>query len=324
MTAAETKSTVRVAVTQAEPEWLELDKSVEKTLRLIKEAAENGAKLVAFPECWITGYPAWIWSRPVDFALTAAYIKNSLKVNSPQMELIRACAEENKINVCFGFSENDNDSLYIAQATIGSDGEIKMLRRKLKPTHMERTIFGDASGKNCLKNVVDAPGVGRVGALACWEHIQPLLKYHTVLQKEDFHIAAWPPVSPHDGGPGLWSMTTDGVRALSQTYAIESQSFVLHTTALITQKGIDRMGTTGGPLMSTPGGGNSAIIGPDGRKLSEDIPETEERILYADVNLDDILHAKGFVDVGGHYSRPDMLWLGVDDKEKKHLRALEE
>jgi nitrilase len=61
MTAAETKTTVRVAVTQAEPEWLDLDKSVEKTLRLIKEAAENGAKLVAFPECWITGYPAWIW-----------------------------------------------------------------------------------------------------------------------------------------------------------------------------------------------------------------------------------------------------------------------
>jgi nitrilase len=84
------------------------------------------------------------------------------------------------------------------------------------------------------------------------------------------------------------------------------------------------MGTTGGPLMSTPGGGNSAIIGPDGRKLSEDIPETQEGILYADVNLDDILYAKGFVDVGGHYSRPDMLWLGVDDKEKKHLRALEE
>jgi len=324
MTASETKpSTVRIAVTQAEPEWLDLDKSVEKTLRLIKEAAENGAKLVAFPECWITGYPAWIWSRPVDFALTAAYIKNSLKVNSPQMELIRACAEENKINVCFGFSENHNDSLYISQATIGSDGEIKMLRRKLKPTHMERTIFGDASG-NCLKNVVDAPGVGRVGALACWEHIQCLLKYHTILQKEDFHIAAWPPVSPHDGGPGLWSMTTDGVRALSQTYAIESQSFVLHATALITQKGIDLMGTTGGPLMSTPGGGNSAIIGPDGRKLSEDIPETEEGILYANVNLDDILHSKGFVDVGGHYSRPDMLWLGVDDKEKKHLRALEE
>jgi nitrilase len=62
MTTSETKpSTVRVAVTQAEPEWLDLDKSVEKTLRLIKEAAENDAKLVAFPECWITGYPAWIW-----------------------------------------------------------------------------------------------------------------------------------------------------------------------------------------------------------------------------------------------------------------------
>ncbi|KAM3065868.1 Carbon-nitrogen hydrolase [Clarireedia jacksonii] len=326
MAASETKSsTVRVGVTQSEPGWLDLNESVEKTLRLIKEAAENDAKLVAFPECWIPGYPAWIWTRPVDFALTATYIKNSLKVDSPQMELIRACAAENQINVCLGFSENRNDSLYISQATIGSDGEIKMLRRKLKPTHMERTIFGDASS-DCLKNVVDVPNVGRVGALACWEHLQPLLKYHTILQKEDIHIAAWPPVSPHDGGPDLWSMTTDGVRSISQTYAIESQSFVLHATALITQKGIERMGTSGGPplLMSRPGGGNSAIIGPDGRKISQDIPETEEGILYANLRLDDILHCKGFVDVGGHYSRPDMLWLGVDDKEKRHVRVLEE
>jgi len=70
------------------------------------------------------------------------------------MERIRNCATENNINVCLGFSENDNNSLYISQSIIGSDGEIRMLRRKIKATHMERTIFGDASG-DCLRNVVD-------------------------------------------------------------------------------------------------------------------------------------------------------------------------
>lgn len=84
------------------------------------------------------------------------------------------------------------------------------------------------------------------------------------------------------------------------------------------------MGTGTGALMNTPGGGSSAIFGPDGRKLSVDILETEEGIIYADLNLDDILKYKAFLDITGHYSRPDLLWLGVDDREKKHSRIREE
>jgi nitrilase len=88
------------------------------------------------------------------------------------METIRKAAADHKINVLLGFAENDGNSVYIAQCLIGTDGEIKMRRRKVKPTHMERTVFGDGSG-NSLKNVVEVDGVGRVGGLACWEHTQP-------------------------------------------------------------------------------------------------------------------------------------------------------
>lgn len=129
------------------------------------------------------------------------------------MAQLRACAAENTIVVSLGFSENHNDSLYISQATIGNDGEILMARRKLKPTHMERTVFGDASGGS-LNSVVEVQGVGRIGALACWEHAQPLLKYSTILQNEDFHVAAWPPVFEHGGGPGLWSMSREGLSCI--------------------------------------------------------------------------------------------------------------
>lgn len=80
------------------------------------------------------------------------------------------------------------------------------------------------------------------------------------------------------------------------------------------------MKTESGLILNSPGGGSSAIFGPDGRKLSEDIPETEEGILYADLDLDDVIKAKSFIDICGHYSRPDMLWLGVDDQEKRQLR----
>lgn len=125
------------------------------------------------------------------------------------MEKIRTCALENKINVVLGFSENDHGSLYIAQCLLTDNGEIKAKRRKFKATHMERTVFGDCTGDSLL-NVVDT-SVGRVGALSCWEHINPLLKYHTFHQRELFHVAAWPPVCHHSGGSELFSMSREGM-----------------------------------------------------------------------------------------------------------------
>jgi len=209
---------VRVAVTQAEPAWLNLHEAVDKTCALIEEAARDKADLVAFPELWIPGYPAWIWTRPVDFDLLNAYMKNSLVVDSDDMRKICKCAAQNSITVVMSFSENDNHSLYISQCTIGADGNIKMLRRKMKPTHMERTMFGDASGGS-LNNVVQTP-LARVGGLCCWEHIQPLLKYHTYHQREEIHVAAWPPLWPHSGGTDFWSMSKDG--KMSQQMKISS------------------------------------------------------------------------------------------------------
>jgi nitrilase len=160
----------------------------------------------------VTGVTDNSRSRSVDFDLTARYLQNSLKVESPEMQRIAECAQKNKIFVALGFSENFHDSAYIAQALIGSDGHILLNRRKLKPTHMERTIFGDASGDS-LKNVAETnSSLGRVGMLACWEHTQPLLKYHTYLQREAIHVAAWPPLWEHPGGPGLWSMGIEGTQ----------------------------------------------------------------------------------------------------------------
>ncbi|TVY71381.1 Arylacetonitrilase [Lachnellula suecica] len=279
-------------------------------------ATSNKAKLVTFPEAFVPGYPAWIWTRPVDPVLSTQYIKNSLVVSSPEMRTIQSCAASHGIVVSLGFSENDHNSLYIAQAIIDSDGKLLMKRRKIKATHMERTIFGDASGSSLL-NVVDT-GLGRrVGALACWEHAQPLLKYNTLQQREDIHCAAWPPIVTHQGGPDLWSLSLEGCRTLSQAYAIESQAFVLHSTTIIGQKGIDRMSTSAGLLMSTPGGGASTVFGPDGRQLTELLGPEEEGIVYADLQMDQAIFARSFLDVCGHYSRPDLMWLGVDTRERE-------
>lgn len=109
-----------------------------------------------------------------------------------------------------------------------------------------------------------------------------------------------------------------GCQCLSQTYAVESATFVLHCTSVITQKGIDALGTAGSPSFNAPGGGCSAVFGPDGRRLTKEIEATGEEIVYADLDMDLILAARCFVDACGHYSRPDLLWLGVDDREKSH------
>jgi nitrilase len=155
-------------------------------------------------------------SRPVDFELGVKYVENSISIDSPEFRRIQEAASENGIAVALGFSERAGDSVYIAQALISETGDIAMKRRKMKPTHMERTIFGDASG-DCLASVVKL-GMGEegreavsVGSLSCWEHIQPLLKYYTFSQGEQVHVAAWPPLYPcPDESPRLWSMSADG------------------------------------------------------------------------------------------------------------------
>ena len=92
----------------------------------------------------------------------------------------------------------------------------------------------------------------------------------------------------------------------------------MHCTSVYGQKMIDTMDVAASPLFNSPGGGCSAVFGPDGRRLTKEIEPTTEEMLYADLDMDLILGARCFVDVCGHYSRPDLLWLGVDDREKTH------
>lgn len=209
-TSPSTNSKIRVAVTQHEPEWLDLQAGVQKTCRLIAEAAKAGARLIAFPECFIPGYPAWIWNRPVDFEFQIKYVRNCLRIDSPEMKRIQDAAAEHGINVALGFGERMGESVYIAQAFIDDSGKLRMTRRKMKPTHMERTVFGDASGE-CLAPTVEIEDGVKVGQLSCWEHVQPLLKFYTFSQEEKIHVAAWPPIDDfQEGSPGLWSMSSDG------------------------------------------------------------------------------------------------------------------
>ncbi|KAF5252334.1 hypothetical protein FANTH_2634 [Fusarium anthophilum] len=215
---------IKAAVVQAEPVWFDLAGTVTKTCDLIKDAASKGAKIVAFPELWLPGYPTWIWARPMDLEMVVKYTKNSLEIDSSEIQDIKSCAAENSIVVCLGFSERSGDSLYITQCIIDSDGEVVMTRRKLKPFHIERTIFGDGHGPS-LDNVAHT-SVGRVGQLSCGEHFNPLINFNTFSQGEQIHCAAWPCVPAHSGGPEPYSMSDE----------------------VISQSSIDMMGTRQAPV----------------------------------------------------------------------------
>src|SRR6201990_1455409 len=140
----------KVAVVQAAPIWLALAATGGKTIALIEEATANGAKLIAFPEAFIPGYPWHIWMDSPAWAIGRGFVQryfdNSLSYDSPQAEKLRDAVRKAKLTAVFGLSERDGGSLYLAQWLIGPDGETIAKRRKLRPTHAERTALGEGEG----------------------------------------------------------------------------------------------------------------------------------------------------------------------------------
>jgi nitrilase len=116
------------------------------------------------------------------------------------------------------------------------------------------------------------------------------------------------------------SETTTAVAKIAQVYSIQAQCFTLHATSIISQPGIDKMGVQQTGVFSHPGGGDAAIFGPDGRKLTENLPPTEEGLVYADLDFDLIVKEKAYLDTVGHFSRPDLLWLGRNTQTQKSVR----
>src|SRR5579883_1132239 len=138
------------AAVQAAPDFLDLAGSVARTERLIAEAAGHGAQLIAFPEAWIPGYPWWIWldSPAWGMQFVQRYHDNSIVAGSAEMAAICEAARRHRIFVVLGTSEKDHGSLYLGQSLIAADGSVLAHRRKLKPTHVERTVFGDGYGSD--------------------------------------------------------------------------------------------------------------------------------------------------------------------------------
>lgn len=318
-------SIIKVAAVQAAPVFLDLAKSIDKAEQFIKEASKNGAKLIAFPELFLPGYPwfAWIGSQAESMQYMVKYHENSLELHSESMKKLQYIAKENNIMLVMGYSEKAGKSRYISQVIISEEGNILLNRRKLKSTHVERTIFGEGDGSDI--KVIDT-SLGKVGALNCWEHLQPLVKMAMYAQDEEIHIASWPSFCLF--GDNAYALGAEANNAASRVYALEGSVFVLAPCAIISQEMFDIMANTDekkfmlNPKTSKPGGGYAQIYAPDGKAMCESLKDDEEGILYADINKDMITLAKCAADPVGHYSRADALSLVINRKKLKVMQEL--
>jgi nitrilase len=317
-----TDGTVRVAAVQAAPVYLDLGATVDKAIGLIEQAAADGVRLIGFPETWIPGYPWWVWLGAPSWGLQfqKRYHENALRRDSREMAALCAAAKRNKINVVLGYAERDGGSLYMSQSILGENGRALVHRRKLKPARTERQVFGEGDGGDLA---VTPTSIGRVGAMCCAEHFQPLLKFAMYAEDEQIHVAAWPGFSLMRGraylnGPEAASVAT-------QMYAIEGQCFALAATTVNDEAMLSVVCDTDDKraMLTVEGkaaaGGASMVYGPDGSPLAEYIPEDQEGLVYADIDLSNILLAKTAADPLGHFSRPDVVRLMVN---RKHAPAI--
>jgi nitrilase len=299
----------KLAMVTEPPVYLDLQASVKKACRLIAEAAQNGAKLVVFGESWLPGYPFWVWLRSVadSIPLNARLVANSLEIGSPETQELCRAARAANVHVVMGINERAGGSIYNSLLFIDNQGNIPLVRRKLKPTGAERLVWGQGDGSTLA--VVPTAAVGVLGGHMCWEHTMPGLDAVSCAQGEQVHIAAWPSFCLDLD----YSLGQQANATLGQAYAIRTQTFVVNVATVITQEIVDLVCLTeeDRKLFRT-GGGFAQVYGPNGAPVNQSPGEHEAGIAYAMINLDAILFAKLICDATGHYARPDVVHVAVN------------
>jgi nitrilase len=304
---------IRVAAVQISPDLDTGDGTVAKVLAAIADAAGKGAQLVVFPETFVPWYPYFSFIAPP--VLTGAehtrLYQHAVAVPGPVTEAVAAAARRHGIVVVLGVNERDHGSLYNAQLIFDADGSLLLKRRKITPTFHERMIWGQGDGSG-LK-VVDT-AVGRVGALACWEHYNPLARYALMAQHEEIHVAQFP-------GSLVGPIFAEQIEVTIRHHALESGCFVVNATGWLTEAQIARISPDEAMRRALTGGCMTAIVSPEGSHVVPPLTQGEG-LLLADLDMGLIVKRKRMMDSVGHYARPELLSLLLDNRPAAPMRTM--
>jgi nitrilase len=304
-------SKVKVAVVQAAPVLFNREATVEKACSLAGEAAAQGAKVILFPEAFVPAYPRGlafgtvVGSRSPQGRLTwQTYWANAVDIPSPATEALGAAAAQAKAYLIIGVIERDTQfsrgTLYCTILYFSPDGQLLGKHRKLKPTAGERIIWGEGDGSTLT--VIDTE-FGKIGGLICWENYMPLARMTMYSKGVELYLA------PTADARDTWQSTLRHIACEGRCFVLGCNQFVTKAMYPTDLEGVEDLAHR--PEIVCRGG--SAIISPLGEVLAGPLYD-QEGTLFADLDLADIARSKFDFDVTGHYARPDVFKLTVNEK----------
>jgi nitrilase len=304
------KTIKKIAAAQLAPVFLNKEETINKACKAISEAGKNSAELIVFPEAFISGYPDWVWLIPNSKgpALNELYIKlveNAISVPDESTKKLCDAAKSAGINVVIGMhernTEKSNSSLFNSLLFIDKEGSILGKHRKLIPTGGERLIWAQGDGSSLVSYDTS---VGQLAGLICWENFMPLAR-NTI-----YESGAQILVSPTWDKSPNWLQTMQHVAREGGLFVV-STCMALKMTDIPDEYEFKNLYPKDREWINV---GNSCIIAPNGKFIAGPL-EAEEGILYAEIDLQQIIAAKRMFDVVGHYSRPDVFKFSLKSKK---------
>jgi nitrilase len=302
---------IKAAAVQIAPDLSGGSGTIERVCDAIGRAAVEGVELAVFPETFIPYYPYFSFVSP-PVATGKEHLRlyeNAVEVPGVITQRLAEAAARYHMVLVVGVNERDGGSLYNTQLIFDADGSLLIKRRKITPTYHERMIWGQGDGSGFR---VAQTAVGRVGALACWEHYNPLARFALMQEREELHCAQFP-------GSMVGQIFADQIEVTIRHHALEAGCFVINATGWLTADQIATITPEENMQRVLRGGCYTAIISPEGIPLCEPITEGEGMAI-AELDPDLITKRKRMLDSVGHYSRPDIFTLTIDREAKAQLR----